>query len=104
MPSRRCRRSSFKQDEPSGACTNLNSITVDGATGAAFYGADVASKVQRWFVHGRYLYEVTTLKPLDAWLASIMHTWNSTDPNWGEKRQWSAGVVFMSPCLLHYCL
>jgi hypothetical protein len=67
----------FKQDEPSGARTNLNSITVDGATGAAFYSTDVALGETReiWFVHGGYLYEVTTLKPLDTWLARIMQTW-----------------------------
>ena len=28
-----------------------------------------------WFIHGGYLYEVTTYKELDIWLAGIMRTW-----------------------------
>ena len=28
-----------------------------------------------WFIHGGYLYEVTTYKELDTWLGSIMQTW-----------------------------
>ena len=27
-----------------------------------------------WFIHGGYLYEVTTYKELDTWLGSIMQT------------------------------
>jgi hypothetical protein len=28
-----------------------------------------------WFIRDGYLYEVTTYKPLDTWLADIMKTW-----------------------------
>ena len=67
----------FKQDVPSGVRKSLTNITVDGATAAAFYSADAALGETRevWFVRGGFLYEVTTLKPLDAWLDGIMRTW-----------------------------
>ena len=31
-----------------------------------------------WFIHGGFLYEVTTYKQLDSWLAPIMQTWQFT--------------------------
>ena len=70
----------FKRDVPSGVRNNLTNIMVDDATGAAFYGADTALGDTRevWFVRGGFLYEVTTLKPLDTWLDSIIQTWKFT--------------------------
>lgn len=67
----------FRQDEPSGVRTSLTTITVDGATGAAFYSANPALGDTRevWFVRGGFLYELTTLKPLDNWLGGIIQTW-----------------------------
>lgn len=67
----------FKEDEPSEVRESLSNITVDGATGAAFYSTDASLGTTRevWFVHGGFLYEVTTLKPLDSWLAGILQTW-----------------------------
>lgn len=67
----------FKQDVPSGVRESLTPITVDGATGAAFFSENAALGATRevWFTHGGFLYEVTTLAPLDAWLAVIMRTW-----------------------------
>ena len=67
----------FKQDEPSGVRTNVRTITLDGATGASFNSIDVALKETHeiWFVHAGYLYEVTTFKSFDTWLAAIMQTW-----------------------------
>ena len=67
----------FKRDVPSGVRESLTNIAVDGATAAAFYSANVALGATRevWFVHGGFLYEVTTLKPLDTWLDSIIQTW-----------------------------
>ena len=64
----------FKQDEPSGARTSFSDVTVDGAAGAAFDSTDVALGETReaWFIHGGYLFEVTTLKPLESWFAPIM--------------------------------
>ena len=70
----------FKQDIPSGVRTDLANVTIDGATGAAFYSKDAALGDTRevWFVLNGYLYEVTTLKQLDTWLGSIMQTWQFT--------------------------
>lgn len=67
----------FKQDEPSGVRESLTNIVVDGATGAAFYSANTLLGATRevWFVRGGFLYEVTTLKPLDTWLSTIIQTW-----------------------------
>lgn len=67
----------FRQDIPSGVRTGLVDITVDGATGAAFYSKDefLGDTREVWFVHGGYLFEVTTLKLLNDWLAKIMKTW-----------------------------
>jgi hypothetical protein len=67
----------FKQDEPSGVRNNLTNITVDGATAAAFYSTNIALGATRevWVVHDGFLYELTTLKSLDAWLGEIIQTW-----------------------------
>lgn len=67
----------FKQDVPSGVRESLSNITVDGATAAAFYSTNTALGATRevWVVHGGFLYEVTTLKPLDTWLTAIIQTW-----------------------------
>jgi len=67
----------FKKDIPSGVRIDLTNITVDSATGAAFYSSNVALGETRevWFIHGGYLYEVTTLKLLDAWMDEIIQTW-----------------------------
>jgi len=67
----------FKQDEPSGVRESLTNITVDGAIGAAFYSTNTALGATRevWFIHDGFLYELTTLKPLDSWLDSIIQSW-----------------------------
>lgn len=67
----------FKQDVPSGVRESLTDIVVDGATGAAFYSTNIALGATRevWFIHGGFLYEVTTLKPLETWLNEIMRSW-----------------------------
>lgn len=67
----------FRQDEPSGIRESLTNIAVDGATGAAFYSENIALGATRevWVVRGGFLYEITTLKPLDAWLGAILQTW-----------------------------
>lgn len=67
----------FKQDIPSGIRESLSNITVDGATAAAFYSTNAALGATRevWFVHNGFLYEVTTLKPLDVWLGAIIKSW-----------------------------
>lgn len=67
----------FRRDEPSGIRKSLTTVSVDGAVAAAFYSANTMLGETRevWFLHGGYLYEVTTLKSLDSWLASILATW-----------------------------
>jgi hypothetical protein len=67
----------FRKDAPSGVRSDLKAATIDGVSGAAFYGRDTLLGDTReiWFIRGGYLYEVTTLKPLDSWLQSILATW-----------------------------
>lgn len=67
----------FAMDEPSGERVNPRYGTIDGANVATFYSTSqtLGDTYEVWFIHGGYLYEVTTLKPLDTWLQSIMQTW-----------------------------
>lgn len=67
----------FKMDEPSGVRDNVRNATVGGAGGAAFYSKNTAlgDTYEVWFIHGGYLYEVTTLKALEPMLNSILATW-----------------------------
>jgi hypothetical protein len=47
---------------------------------AMFYGNNsiMGDTREIWFIHGGFLYEVTTYKQLDSWLAPIMQTWQFT--------------------------
>jgi hypothetical protein len=74
----------FKKDIPSGVRTNVSSIKIDGASGAAFFSKDpnLGETREVWFLfadppHGlsQHLYEVTTVKSLDTWLQDILQTW-----------------------------
>jgi len=67
----------FKQDNPSGVQEELRNVKIDGATSAAFYSQNTAlgETYEIWFIHNGYLYEATTLKPLEDWLNSIIQTW-----------------------------
>ena len=67
----------FAKDLPSGVRLDLNTIVVDGATGAAFYSRDALLGETReiWFIHNNYLFELTTLKPLENLLSEIVGTW-----------------------------
>jgi len=67
----------FKEDLPSGVRKNVTSVSIDGATGAAFYSTDqlLGDTAEVWFLHGGYLYEVTTLKELTPWFDPIVQTW-----------------------------
>lgn len=66
----------FRQDLPSGVRTGVTDVTVGGVTGAAFYSANatLGETLEMWFIHEGFLFEVTTLKPLDIWLTKIMQT------------------------------
>ena len=68
----------FKMDVPSGVYLEPKDIVIDGARGVAFYskGPILGDTREVWFIHEGFLYEVTTAKVLDSWLAEIMSTWH----------------------------
>ena len=67
----------FRKDVPSGVRNDVLNIMIDGALGASFYGENalLGETAEVWFIHGGYLYEITTLKPLAPWLSDIIQTW-----------------------------
>jgi hypothetical protein len=67
----------FKRDDPSGVMRQPQDITIDGAPAKMFFGHNDSMGDTRevWFIRGGYLYEVTTYKALDTWLAAIMQSW-----------------------------
>ena len=67
----------FKLDVPSGVKIDPTNIVVDGAKGMEFFSNAPTMDDTRevWFIKNGYLYEVTTFKELDSWLAQIMQTW-----------------------------
>jgi hypothetical protein len=58
----------FKLDEPSGVENQPTHVTI---AATMFYGNNSVMGDTReiWFIHGGFLYEVTTYKQLDSWLA-----------------------------------
>lgn len=67
----------FKLDEPSGVRDNLQNVTIDGVSGASFYGKDaqLGDTAEVWFIRYGFLYEITALKVDAEWLSTIMATW-----------------------------
>ena len=67
----------FKTDDPSGVMKDAQDITIDGTPAKSFFGYNdqMGDTREVWFIHGGYLYEVTTYKPLDTWLTPILQTW-----------------------------
>ena len=67
----------FKLDEPSGVMDSPTDVLVDGARATMFFGRNsiMGDTREVWCIHGGFLYEVTTYKDLDPWLAQIMSTW-----------------------------
>lgn len=67
----------FKRDEPSGVRLSPQNITLDGAPAVAFYSmnASLGETREVWFIRDGFLYEVTTLKPLEAELRDVLATW-----------------------------
>lgn len=51
-------------------------ITIDGVPAQSFFGYNdqTGDTREAWFIHGGYLYGVTTYKPPDAWLTPILQT------------------------------
>jgi hypothetical protein len=66
----------FTLDEPSGVFNLPTNVMIDGTQATMFYGSNAIMGDTRevWFIHGGLLYEVTTYKQLDTWLAQIMQT------------------------------
>ena len=67
----------FKLDEPSGVYLQPTDVIIDGAPATMFFSTntDMGNTREVWFVKNGFLYEVTSYKELDAWLAGIMRTW-----------------------------
>jgi hypothetical protein len=67
----------FNMDEPSDVKLDPHDTVIDGAPGITFFGFDarVGQTREIWFLHNHFLFEVTTYKELDTWLADIMKTW-----------------------------
>jgi len=67
----------FKLDEPSGVIREQTDVMIDGVRATMFYGNNpiMGDTREVWFIRGGLLYEVTTYKQLDTWLAQIMQTW-----------------------------
>ena len=70
----------FKQDEPSGVRQNMADVSIGGAQAVSFFSTNVelGDTAEVWFIHGGYLYEATSLKPLAQWFSNIMQTWQFT--------------------------
>lgn len=67
----------FHKDVPSGVREQSTNLTIDGAVADMFFSKNITLGDTRevWFIKNGYLFEVTTLKSLDAWLTGIIQTW-----------------------------
>ncbi len=68
----------FSMDAPSGVIENPVEVVIGGsARGSVFDGehALLGKTREVWFIHGGFLFEVTTYRDLDAWISEIMATW-----------------------------
>ena len=68
----------FLRDEPSGVRQDPTTISVDGTQALAFHGfnAAIGQTYEVWFIHGPFLYEITTYKELETGFNNkILSTW-----------------------------
>jgi len=67
----------FRLDEPSGVKLSPTAVVIDGTPASMFFSTNAIMGDTRevWFIKNGFLYEVTTYKELDSWLAGIMQTW-----------------------------
>jgi hypothetical protein len=67
----------FRKDAPSGVMNEPIDVLIGGVPARAFFGeANLMGETREvWFIRNGLLYEVTTYKQLDTWLADIMNTW-----------------------------
>lgn len=64
-------------DQPSGVMQGPMDLSLNSALATMFFGRDplLGDTREVWFIHGGYLFEVSTPKMLDEWLGNIMFTW-----------------------------
>lgn len=67
----------FKMDVPSGVLKEPVDVMIDSIRATAFFSTNAIMGDTRevWFIKNGFLYEVTTYKELDTWLAGIMQSW-----------------------------
>jgi len=67
----------LKKDIPSGVIIEPTDIIIDGVKSTVFFSKDsvLGDTREVWFIRNAFLYEVTTRRELDSWLADIMKTW-----------------------------
>lgn len=67
----------FRKDAPSGVMREPVEVLIDGARATLFFSehALLGETREVWFIKNSFLFEVTTYKALDEWLAEIMATW-----------------------------
>lgn len=68
----------LQKDVRSGAIEEPTEVIIGGGQRAlVFWGNDpiVGRLREVWFIHDKYLYEVTAYAELDSWLAEILETW-----------------------------
>ena len=65
------------RDEPSGVFDQLGETQIANTRAITFFGKNVSmgDTKEIWFIQQGFLYEVTTYKQLDQWLAQIMTSW-----------------------------
>lgn len=66
----------FAIDLPSGVREELTNIVVDEVPAIMFFSRDSEGDTREvWALHHGFLYEITTRKEHDLWLAEVMKTW-----------------------------
>jgi len=67
----------FLRDVPSGERENVQRTTIGGIEAVVFdsRNALLGETKEVWFIHGGYLYEITTLRNTGEWLSDILNTW-----------------------------
>jgi len=70
-------QSRILEDVPSGTFTEPIEVVIGGSIHALAFEStlDIGEIREVWFIHNGYLFEVSTYKDLDSWLAGIMNTW-----------------------------
>ena len=67
----------FLKDSPLGVRENLKDLNLDSVVAQSFYSKSMklGDTWEVWFIRNGLLYEISTLKPLENWLADIIKTW-----------------------------